>query len=224
MPSPAADWLLWQLADSAFPTGGFAHSGGLEAAVQLGWVHGADEVARFVSESLEQAGAFSLPLVGAAFDDPARVPEWDALAEAALANPVANRASRAQGAALLATAASTFESADIQALRGTARATRPALHLAPIAGFVARALGVERDAALRLHLFLVLRSTLSAAVRLGALGPLEAQALQARLVPVAEDVLARAASAGLDALAQTSPLLDLFQGLHDRLYSRLFSS
>jgi hypothetical protein len=30
------DWLIWQLMDSAFPTGGFAHSNGFEAAFQAG--------------------------------------------------------------------------------------------------------------------------------------------------------------------------------------------
>ena len=37
-------WLLWQLADSAFPTGGFAHSGGLEAAWQNGEVSNRGDV------------------------------------------------------------------------------------------------------------------------------------------------------------------------------------
>ena len=31
-------WLVLQLADAAFPTGGYVHSGGLEAAAQAGAV------------------------------------------------------------------------------------------------------------------------------------------------------------------------------------------
>jgi urease accessory protein UreF len=32
------NWLKWQLADSALPTGGFVTSSGLEVAYQQGWM------------------------------------------------------------------------------------------------------------------------------------------------------------------------------------------
>ena len=33
------DWITWQLADSAFPAGGYAHSAGVESAMQAGVIH-----------------------------------------------------------------------------------------------------------------------------------------------------------------------------------------
>src|SRR5450432_522762 len=51
------DWLLWQLADSAFPTGGFAHSGGLEAAWQHGEIRGAEDLASFLEAYMCQVAA-----------------------------------------------------------------------------------------------------------------------------------------------------------------------
>jgi urease accessory protein len=75
-------------------------------------------------------------------------------------------------------------------------------------------------------LFLNLRGLISAAVRLGIVGPIEAQTLQLELSADAPKWVARALSCK-DAeteVAQTSPLLDFYQALQDQLYSRLFVS
>jgi urease accessory protein len=89
---------------------------------------------------------------------------------------------------------------------------------------VLQALGVEVDEAQRLYLHQGLRGVGSAAVRLGLLGPHEAQRLQHDLGPLAERVLAACGGLPLDAVAQPAPLLDLLGSLHDRLYARLFQS
>src|SRR5439155_820072 len=66
-------WRLWQLADSAFPTGGFAHSAGLEAALQLGEIPDSPAFERFLRDALWQAGQGALPWVSGAHDDPERL-------------------------------------------------------------------------------------------------------------------------------------------------------
>src|SRR5258708_29349492 len=102
------DWLLWQLADSAFPTGGFAHSGGLEAAWQHGEVRDRNDLSTFIEASLSQFGHGSFPLILAAHRHPDKFPELDRLCENFTTNHVANRASRLQGQALLSSARRIF--------------------------------------------------------------------------------------------------------------------
>src|SRR5579872_7266707 len=76
------EWLVWQLADSAFPTGGFAHSGGLEAACQHGELRNRAELTSFIETSLRQFGRGPLPFMTASYDQPERFPELDRLCEA----------------------------------------------------------------------------------------------------------------------------------------------
>ena len=73
-------------------------------------------------------------------------------------------------------------------------------------------------------MFLHLRGAVASAVRLNVVGPLKAQALEYRFGPRCEALLARCLDFTLDDLAQTAPLLDIWQGTQDRLYSRLFQS
>ena len=73
-------------------------------------------------------------------------------------------------------------------------------------------------------MFLSLRGTVSAAVRLGIVGPHAAQAMQHRLSRRAEEQGRVALEVPVEDVAQTSPVADLFQACHDRLYSRLFQS
>lgn len=216
------DWLVLQLADATFPAGGFAHSGGLEAAMQAGALTGPGTLERFLDDALWHAGHTTLPFAAAAHDAPERLVELDLAHDAALRNPVVNRASRSQGRAHLDACIRSFGGPGLRGLRDAAAGSPR--HLAPVLGASLAVLDVDRDATLRLHLHGVARGLVSAAVRLGLVGSNEGQGLQARAAPTLDSVLAHCAHLEVPAQTQTAPLHDLLAGGHELLYSRLFSS
>jgi urease accessory protein len=222
--SPHADWLLWQLADSSFPAGSFAHSAGLEAAWQQGELRNGSDLAAFMDASLTQFGHGSLPFMTAAHLHPERLVELDWLCDCLTTNHVANRASRSQGRAWLLSAQRIFAMTKLGHGPRSAPPEFPCGHLAPVFGAVLRALEVGCDDAARLFCFSHLRGLTASAVRLGIIGPLEGQQLQHGFGPRLDEILSTCRGLSVDDLAQTAPLIDLWQGLQDRLYSRLFQS
>jgi urease accessory protein len=217
-------WQLLQIADSAFPTGGFAHSSGLEAAMHHGRATTAEDLEVYVREHLWNVGCASLPFMTAAFDAPGDVWAIDAWTDATLTSHVANRASRTQGRTFLATCARIFDEPPVLALASRARAREVPAHVAPMFGASLASLGAARQEAQALHLYIALRGIASAAVRLGVVGPHEAQRLQRGHGPTLDAILAACADLAPCDAATAFPLLDLMGATHDRLYARLFQS
>jgi urease accessory protein len=215
-------WLVLQLADSAFPTGGFAHPSDLEVRVQAGELASLE---RFCTELIDRLAQRALPIAGATWDHPERLAELDAFTRTTLCDHAGYRASRAQGRALLDVAARGFGHDALVAARASlARPGQLDGHLAPVFGFVTRTLGVPRDEALATLLHLGLRGTLSAAVRLGCCDSADAPALYHALRPVLEAAQQRACTLGIADVAHTAPPAERLGAPHGRLYSRSFQS
>jgi urease accessory protein len=217
-------WLIWQMLDSAFPTGGFAHSGGLEAAWQRGEISSADELADFLRSSIEQVASGALPFALGVCRSFQRFEELDAMHDAMLSNHAANRASRAQGRALLATSVQVFRNDALSELRERARGEKLPAHFAPVLGAVAAALRILPADLSQMFLFMHLRGLITAAVRLGIVGPLQAQNIQQEMAAFGSAMAALSLDVGPSEAAQTAPVMDLLQATHDRLYSKLFIS
>lgn len=217
-------WRVIQLADSAFPTGGFAHSGGLEAARHLGEVPTPARLDAYVGAHVWNVANASLPFAAAAYDRPEDLWAVDAQADAFLTNHVANRGSRTQGRAFAATCARVFDRPRLASLAAAARTRQVTAHWAPVFGAALSALGIARREALALHLYLALRGAVSAAVRLGVIGPHEAQRMCERHTGTVDVALAQCEALRPGDAATTAPLFDVFGATHDRLYARLFQS
>ncbi|XVF39174.1 hypothetical protein PTKIN_Ptkin01aG0014200 [Pterospermum kingtungense] len=222
-------WSQWQLLDSILPTGGFAHSYGLESAIQARLVSGPDDLKTFTLHLLDSTGSLLLPFVHSTTMNPT-LENWhnlDRILDATLTNEVTRKASASQGSSLMRVAASMFtEVPSLKSMRDVCIGSGidVSLHHAPVFGLVCGLVGMDSETSQRAYMFMTMRDVISAATRLNLVGPLGAAVLQHQIAPVAEAMFQKWMDRPVEDACQTSPLLDTIQGCHGYLFSRLFCS
>ncbi|KAI0381721.1 UreF-domain-containing protein [Hypomontagnella monticulosa] len=247
----SAHHYLLLLSDSALPLGSFAFSSGLESFLAhtrrsgSGPSHhlsSASSFSSFLPLSLSSYASTSLPFVLAAHrdPDPGNIAHLDDTLDAALICTVGRRASVAQGRALLAIWEKSFAGTVDPAARlapyaellrsspNTKSEDPPpaSAHLAPLFGAVAALCGMSIQQAAYVFMLGHVKALVSAAVRAGLFGPYQAQRiLGGNEVQVClKEAVEREWGTPVEEAGQSVPVMDLWIGRHELLYSRIFNS
>jgi len=215
--------------DSFFPSGGYAFSSGLEAAVQGGAVRNAEELSRYVVESLTTGlGEREAVAVGLAHDACASgvleiAFKADRELEAMKLGRESRTASRQMGRQVIRLAANQSAGHPlIEDYLAAVEAERTPGHLAVSFGLTVAAAGWVKEASIAGFLYQAATGFVAAAMKLMPIGQREGQRLLESWIEVIERVSHTAAHQ--QALQSWSPVQDIYAMRHSRLESRLFRS
>lgn len=217
-------WRLLQTTDSLFPTGSFAHSGGLEGLCGEGILKTAADAERGIREILR--GSFEridLPACGLAHraaegGEISALSQIDARVDGLKAPREAREASQSIGRRRLLVVDAP------EAFRALVLADRTPGHQAVVMGVQGACEGASREETLLAFYYAASAGLVSAAMKLLPLGQTRAQALLRSLGEAAPDRIREADRLTLDELGGFLPLLDIAAMRHEVAVPRLFIS
>ena len=215
--------------DSFFPSGGYAFSSGLEAAVQGGAVKDSDQLGRYV-EDLLRGGMSRREVLAAKVANRAgatgviaRAIEVDRDLEATKIGREARVASRQMGRQILKIAADQLRDKPVvEAYRDAVETNRAPGHLAVSFGLTLGACGWNAQETAAAFLYHTAVGFVSAGMRLSPLGQFEGQRVLGEWLPLI-DRISREVDETLP-MSSWSPIQDIYAMRHGRLEWRLFRS
>jgi urease accessory protein len=226
---------LLQLSDSAFPSGRYTLSYGLEALVQSGHATAPGEhstLIRLLGDSIRFGAAPSDGLalacahraVGDAGVDLELLTEVDARLTAIKLPREARQASTRTGRAVLAVATAAIGGRALNDYAGRVRAGRSPGNHAVVVGVLSASLSVPCLDAVVGELYAFSSGWVGAAVRLGLVDHRGAQALLHQARPVTAAAALEVIGRDAGEISSCTPLLDVMAMRHERAELRLFAS
>ena len=218
---------LLHLVDSALPTGSFAYSYGLESSITTGLINSPSALRNYLYAYLQQAGSAELPFITSTFQLTEKSPGFATVAEeydAQLLVPALRNASAVQGRNWLKLLATFYPEAELDTITHWFAAQEIPPHFTLVFTLALQRVGFALAELQAMYLHLLLRDQLSAAIRLGLLGPLAGHQLQHDFYAVFEHILAQSTGKVYGEATRSAFVLEMAQVLHQDLYSRLFQN
>lgn len=228
-----------QLADSAFPSGRYTLSYGLESFVQSGrvtadsgpnglWSLLRDQLEHGVSTADGVASAWAHRAVstcaGPEVYDEQLALETDLRLSSVKLSREAREASTRCGRGVLGTVIGSFAGPALAAYQRLVRAGTAPGHEAVVMGLLTAEQDVPLVPAVAAQLYAFAAGWLNAAVRLGVADHQMMQAVLHRCLPVVDRAARAAAEAALDDMASCTPLADVMGMCHEQATLRLFAT
>lgn len=224
MPAPLLR--LLQVSDSAFPTGSFSHSMGLEAFAEAGELRDAEDLERVVGLHLSTLATSDCVALRASYG--AELEElfrMDRLLTATKLPRELRAASASTGKRfLLSVAALGVEGPTLGAFTDAVRGGRSPGNLAVGHGVAAPALGLTPEEALHGYLYATASSLVAAGQKLIPLGGSTAQRVLYGMGDEIERAVEVSATMGPDEMHAFAPIIDARSMMHERQRTRLYIS
>ena len=216
---------IWQ-SDGTFPSGSFAFSYGVEGLAAMGAVSDRDTLSDLTQTILQQRWAtfdrIALVQSFRACGDLAQIIRIDQEVEAATFGETQREGSRRNGSSFLATHAK-LGNATALLLRDTIRRGDALGHMSVMQGALWQSIEMDERMAQLASAYITVSGAMSAAVRLGVVGALQAQAVMSDCLPLIDQL--SAAPVSDDArLSSFVPFLDIAAAQQAQADLRLFAN
>lgn len=215
--------------DTFFPSGGYAFSSGLEAAVQDGAVKNSDQFARYVEDLLRggmsrrEALAAKIANAAGAEGMISAALEIDRRLDATKLSRESRMASRQMGRQVIRVAADQVKAKSILSeYRDEMESDRAPGHLAVTFGLTMGACGWSPEETAAAFLYQTAVGFVSAAMRLSPIGQYEGQRILGEWLPLIERISREVDSSA--EMSSWSPIQDIYAMRHGSLEWRLFRS
>lgn len=220
---------LMHIIDSSLPTGSFAYSLGLESSITFELISTQSELRHYLYSFLQQIVSADFPFINSCFlqgisDLDEQLLMMGEAYDAFLLTPTIYKSSLIQAKNWNKLLGTFYPEAALNEIEDWFSANDVPFHYLFAFSLGLKRAGFSLEEVREMHLHIALRDQISAGIRLGFIGPMEAHKLQHDFYSIFETLLEGCKDFTYLKATRSAFLLDVAQVYHEDIYSKLFQN